>query len=115
MRAVVVTTLLIVFDQGVRQLALQRHWPIASGAHLIHFSGQSLIVIIVTIIICLLQRKRGLILVSPLLAGTVSNYISSLEPFGIIDYIPFGPFYSNSADLMITGGAIWLIQRLLKR
>ena len=109
------SALLIALDQGVRRLAIARGWPLATGGHLIHLPGQELAVILLGLIIYILSGKRSSFSFVPLAAGILSNLVSSLQAHGVIDYIPFGPFYTNSADLLITGGAIWYVLTLLRR
>ena len=106
---------LIVMDQGLRHLAITRGWPLAMGNHLIHLPGQELAVLLLGLIIFFLGNKRRLYSLATLTAGAISNLLSGLLPHGIIDYIPFGLFYTNGADLLITSGAIWYVITLLRQ
>ena len=115
MLSLAASLLLIGLDQVIRRAALFRHWPLAPGGHLIHLAGQSYLVLVLGTLVYYASSEKRLGAYVPLFSGALSNMLSSLEAHGVIDYIPFGTFYSNGADLLVTGGAIWLTYCLLKR
>lgn len=53
-----------------------------------------------------------------LTGGWLSNFISLIRLQGYPDFIPYGPFYTNTADLCICAGAaviVWSAVRGLKK
>ena len=47
------------------------------------------------------------------LGATLSNLITFLAYGRVIDYIPFGPWFTNGADMVIIVGLLWLYFVLL--